>query len=216
MKNIVIIGASGYVGSALLSEALNRGYRVKAVVRHPENLNIEDDNLEIVKGDVTNSVEVARLAVGMDAVISAYNPGWKDPDIYEHTLQGYKAIIEGVRKSGVKRLLVVGGAGRLYVRPGVRLLDSGEVPEHLLPGIKGLAAVYANYLLPEKELDWVFLSPSASLVPGQRTGIFRIGKDELLTDAKGESHISTEDFAVAMLNELEHPGHHREGFTVGY
>lgn len=110
MKNIVIIGASGYVGSALLSEALNRGYRVKAVVRHPENLNIEDDNLEIVKGDVTNSVEVARLAAGMDAVISAYNPGWKDPDIYEHTLQGYKAIIEGVRKSGVKMLLVVGGA----------------------------------------------------------------------------------------------------------
>ena len=81
MKNIVIIGASGYVGSALLNEALNRGYRVKAVVRHPENLNIEDDNLEIVKGDVTNSVEVARLAAGMDAVISAYNPGWKDPDI---------------------------------------------------------------------------------------------------------------------------------------
>lgn len=216
MKNIVIIGASGYVGSALLSEALNRGYRVKAVVRHPENLNIEDDNLEIVKGDVTNSAEVARLAAGMDAVISAYNPGWKDPDIYEHTLQGYKAIIEGVRKSGVKRLLVVGGAGRLYVRPGVRLLDSGEVPEHLLPGIKGLAAVYTNYLLPEKELDWVFFSPAANLEPGERTGRFRLGKDDLVVDKDGDSRISVADFAVALIDELEQGTHHREGMTVGY
>lgn len=216
MKNIVIIGASGYVGSALLSEALNRGYRVKAIVRHPENLKTEDDHLEVVRGDVTDVAEVARLTAEADAVISAYNPGWKDPDIYEHTLLGYKAIIEGVRKSGVKRLLVVGGAGRLYVRPGVRLVDNGEVPKHLLPGIKGLADVYTNYFLPEKELDWVFFSPAANLEPGVRTGRFRLGKDDLVVDKNGDSRISVADFAVALIDELEQGMHHREGMTVGY
>ena len=216
MKNVAIIGASGYVGSVLLQEALGRNLHVKAIVRHPEKIPLHDNHLEVVKGDVSHPAEVRKLVEGMDAVISSYNPGWKNPDIYQDTLSGYRSILQGVKEAKINRLLIVGGAGRLYIAPGLLLVDSGEIPEQLLNGVKGLADVYTQLLQPEKELDWVFLSPSASLVPGQRTGIFRIGKDELLTDAKGESHISTEDFAVAMLNELEHPGHHREGFTVGY
>ena len=165
---------------------------------------------------VTSVPEVSSLVKGAEAVISAFNPDWKNPNIYNDTLHGYQAIIEGIKLAGVKRLLVVGGAGRLYIAPGLRLVDSGKIPKQLLDGVKGLAEVYTCLLQPEKELDWVFLSPSANLIPGQRTGIFRIGKDDLLTDRNGESRISTEDFAVAMINELEYPKHHREGFTVGY
>lgn len=216
MKAVTIIGASGYVGTAILREALNRGYRVKAIVRHPGKITIEDNKLEVVRGDVTSVPEVSSLVKGAEAVISAFNPGWKNPNIYNDTLHGYQAIIEGIKLAGVKRLLVVGGAGRLYIAPGLRLVDSGKIPKQLLDGVKGLAEVYTCLLQPEKELDWVFLSPSANLIPGQRTGIFRMGKDDLLTDRNGESRISTEDFAVAMINELEYPKHHREGFTVGY
>lgn len=216
MKNIVIIGASGYVGSAILKEALSRGHHVKAVVRHPEKMKVEDNLLQVVRGDINDPEEVRRLVDGMDAVVSAYNPGWKNPDIYRDTLIGYEAILKGVKKSNVKRLLIVGGAGRLYIAPGIRLLDSGEVPKHLLPGVKGLEEVYTRFLLPEKGLDWVFLSPSANLFSGERTGSFRWGKDELLTDGNGESRISVEDYAMAMIDELETGKHHQEGITVGY
>lgn len=216
MKQVSIIGASGYVGTAILKEALTRNHEVKAIVRHPAKINVEDHHLEIVKGDVMQKNEVCQLIKGSEAVISAYNPGWQDPDIYNNILRGYHAIIEGVKAAGVKRLLIVGGAGRLYIAPGVRLLDSGDIPSHLLNAVKGQAEVYTRLLKSEKELDWAFLSPSANLVPGQRTGIFRTAKDELIIDENGESRISVEDFAVAMLDELEHPKHHREGFTVGY
>ncbi len=216
MKNVTIIGASGYVGSALLQETLKRDYQVKAIVRHPEKINIENNHLQIIKGNVTDIDEVYQLLNGSETVISAYNPGWQDPHIYDDIVKGYQAIIEGSKRAGVKRLLITGGAGRLYIAPGIRLVDSGEIPPQLLNGVKGQVEVYTKLLLPEKEIDWVFLSPSAILVPGQRTGHFRIGKDDLITDENGESRISIEDFAVAMLNELETPKHHRQGSTVGY
>ena len=141
MKAVTIIGASGYVGTAILREALNRGYRVKAIVRHPGKITIEDNKLEVVRGDVTSVPEVSSLVKGAEAVISAFNPGWKNPNIYNDTLHGYQAIIEGIKLAGVKRLLVVGGAGRLYIAPGLRLVDSGKIPKQLLDGVKGLAEV---------------------------------------------------------------------------
>lgn len=216
MKKLVIIGASGYVGSALLQEALRRGYEVKAIVRHPEKITVKDQKLQIVQGDISSEEAVSQFVKGADAVISAYNPGWQNPDIYEETLRNYPFIINGCKKAGIKRLQIVGGAGSLFIAPGLRLMDSGEVPEKLLPGIKALAEVLFRFLLPEKSIDWVFLSPSASLEPGQRTGKYRTGKDDLLTNEKGESKISVEDYAVAMLDELDHPRHHQERFTVGY
>lgn len=216
MKKVLIIGASGYVGSAILNEALDRGYEVTAVVRHPEKITIKNDRLKVVKGDVTNEKEVEELAKGFDTVISAYNPGWNNPNIYEETLATYPVIISGVKKAGVKRFLVVGGAGSLFVAPGKRLMDGKDIPANLLPGIKSLAEVYFTLLQPEKELDWIFLSPAANLFPGKRTDKFRLGKDDLIVDAKGESNISVEDFAVAMVDELEKPKHHKERFTLGY
>lgn len=216
MKQVVIIGASGFVGSALLDEALGRGWQVKALVRNAGKIRRRGPELKIVETDVTDEGKLEQLARGAEAVISAFNPGWSNPDIYEETLEGYRAIIEGVRRSGVKRLLVVGGAGSLYAEPGVRVMD-GPVPERILPGVKSLAQVYYDFLMPEKELDWIFLSPSANLEAGERTAKFRLGKDDLLVDeATGRSHISVLDYAVAMIDELEEPKHHRERFTVGY
>ena len=215
MKKVVIIGASGFVGSAILSEALERGFRVTAIVRHPEKMTVRRPELEVVSRDAYDRQFLAGAVSGSDAVISAYNPGWRNPDIYRETLRVYPLIIRSVKEAGVRRLLIVGGAGSLYVAPGVRVMDRG-VPEAFAPGVKGLAEVYYSYLIPEKELDWVFFSPAANLVPGERTRKFRLGKDDLIRSVSGESRISVEDYAVAMIDELEKEMHHRERFTIGY
>lgn len=211
-----MIGASGFVGSAILNEALDRGHRVTAVVRHPEKITRVDKNLVVKHGDVSSTETAADLCNGVDAVISAYNPGWTNPDIAKETTRVYRAIIEGVRKSGVKRLLVVGGAGSLYISSGKRMMDAGLMPESYLPAIRALAEVYLIDLMAEKSIDWVFFSPAGMLEPGLRTGKFRLGKDDLIVNEKGESRISVQDYAVAMINELEKPAHHKERFTIGY
>jgi putative NADH-flavin reductase len=212
--NIALIGATGFVGSAILREALNRGHTVTAIVRDPTTLT-PHANLHPQKGDVYKEDDIARSVVGHDAVISAFNPGWKNPDLYQQQVKGTHAIIDSVKKAGVKRLLVVGGAGSLEVKPGVQLVDTPEFPAEYKSG--SLAAREAlNILRQEHGLEWSFLSPSAVLQPGQRTGTFRLGTDQLLTDARGESRISREDFAMAMIDEVEHPRHIRQRFTVGY
>lgn len=219
MKNVVLIGASGFVGSAILREALNRGHRVTAVVLNPEKITIENPNLTVVKADATNPDTLAALARGKDAIISAYNPGWTNPRQYELTLENYPRIVEGAKRSGVERLLIVGGAGTLFVKPGVRLVDTGVLPEAWLPGVKSLGEFYLNTLMKERDIDWVFFSPAANLGnlgPGVRTGKYRLGKDDMLVDDKGESFISVEDYAVAMIDELELARHHRERFTAAY
>jgi hypothetical protein len=216
-KNVLLIGATGYVGKALLNELVSRGHQVTAIVRSEGKL--QADGVEIVVGDATDASTVAQYAQGKDAVISAYNPGWANGRIYEDTLENYPKIVEGTRLSGVKRLLIVGGAGTLFVAPGVRLLDTGTLPEEWLPGVRGLGEFYLNYLTKVDDLDWVFLSPAANLgnlQSGTRTGKYRVGKDDLLVDEKGDSFISVEDYAVAMIDELETPKHHSERFTVAY
>jgi hypothetical protein len=150
-----------------------------------------------------------------DAVISAYNPGWSSPDIYNEQTKGAKAIIKGVKESGVKRLLVVGGAGTLEVTPGVQLMNTVTFPENVKGGVLATAKTL-QVLRKEKGLDWTFLSPPASIAPGERTGQYQVGKDRLLKDKQGESRISTQDYAVAMIDELESPQHIRERFTVAY
>jgi uncharacterized protein len=214
--NIVLIGASGFIGSTLLNEALTRGHKVKAIVRHPENIRVSHPFLTKEKGDVSDPQLVEKLCKGNDVVISAYNPGWKNPDIAAETLSVYPGILEGVKASGVKRLLIVGGAGSLFVKPGVRLMESGAIPEAYLPAAKALANFYLDVLTAEKDIDWVFFCPAGTIAPGKRTTRFRLGKDDLVRDSEGQSTISVEDYAVAMLDEVENPGHHMERFTIGY
>lgn len=211
---IVLIGVTGFVGSAILKEALDRGHDVTAIVQHPEKLQ-PHERLRPQKGDVYKEDEVARLVAGHDAVISAFNPGWTNPDIYNQQVKGTEAIIKGVKQAGVKRVLWVGGAGGLEVKPGVQSVDTPEFPKDWKQG--SLATREAlNMLRKELSLDWSFLAPSADLSPDQRTGKFRLGTDQLLKDANGQSRISVEDYAMAMIDEVENPGHIRQRFTVGY
>ena len=210
---IAIIGATGFIGSVILREALDRGHQVTAIVRHPEKLP-KHPHLIAQKGDVTDEAQATALVVGHATVISAYSPRGA-ADIYQQYISSYRTIIAAVKKAGVKRLLVVGGAGSLEVAPGVQLVDTPAIPEEWKPGVLGTRE--ALYLLrAETELDWTYLSPSIKIAPGERTGHFRLGADQLLKDTDGQSRISVEDYAVAMLDELENPKHIRQRFTVGY
>jgi uncharacterized protein len=216
MKKIALIGASGLVGSAILKESLRRGHLLTAIVRHPDKITIKDPGLQIKQGDVLSGQSVPELISGADVVISAYNPGWTNPNIADETTRAYDSIIQGVKKAKIPRLLIVGGAGSLYVAPEKRLMDTGVIPESFMPAIKALAGVLYGLQQDGNELDWTFFSPAGNIAPGERTGKFRLGKDDLIVDEKGESHISVEDYAMAMLNEVEVPEHHRERFTIGY
>lgn len=132
MKNVTLIGASGYVGSAILNGLLNRGYKVTAFVRDPLKIVVKNDNLKVVGGDVTDTEALIDVCKGKDAVISAYNPGWSNPNIVEDTLRNYPMIVDSVKRAGVKRLQIVGGAGTLFCAPGVRVVDSGAIPDSIL------------------------------------------------------------------------------------
>ncbi len=211
---IVLLGSTGFVGSALLNEALARGHTVTAVARAPEKL-AQRDGLVVRAVDVYDSDALADVFRGQDAVISAFNPGWKDPRLYDDQVRGTRSIIAAIQKAGVKRVLWVGGAGGLEVKPGMRLVDSPDFPAWVKPG--SLATINAlEQLRTEPQLDWSYLAPSASLQAGERTGRFRLGDDQLLVDASGKSSISTQDYAMAMIDELEHPAHVHRRFTVGY
>ena len=212
---VAIIGASGNIGSAIRDEALSRGHQVTAIVRHPEKITIKNPALTVMQGDVLKD-NVDRIVRGHDAVISAYNPGWSNPNIAPETTQAYTAIIAGVKMAGIKRFLMVGGAGSLESSPGVQLIDTMKVPDLIRGAILALREVLYTLRKNEKELDWVFFSPAGTIAPGQRTGKFRLGKDQVVKDANGDSKISIQDYAVAMIDELEKPKHHRERFTIGY
>lgn len=216
MAKVVLIGATGFVGSAILNELVERGHEVTAVVRNVEKLP-KNALVKPVKEDVGNEDAIAKLLEGKDAVISAYNPGWNNPNIAQETIVNYRHILAAAKKSGIGRLLIVGGAGTLFCAPGVRILETGVLPNEIMNGVVALGYVYLNILSNEKELDWVFFSPAGMFdEKGERTGKFRLGKDDLVVDAEGNSHISVQDYAVAMVDELEKPAHHRERFTIGY
>ncbi len=211
---IALIGATGFVGSYILKEVLSRGHQVTAIVRHPEKLESQK-NLTAGKGDIYQESELSLLIKGHDAVISAFNPGWENPDIYNLYIKGTQNIIKAVKASGIKRVLTVGGAGSLEIAPGLQLVDSPHFPENFKAG--AMAAREAlNIFRKEDELEWTFVSPSVNLQPGERTGKFRLGTDKILLDVKGESRISAQDLAVAILDEIEKPQYIRKRFTVGY
>jgi len=216
--NIALIGASGFVGSAILKEAADRGHQVKAIVRNPEKVKQESENVSITECDIMDTEKLAEVLKDSDAVISAYNPGWTNPDIYDDFLKGAQSIQEAVRKSAVKRLIVVGGAGSLYVAPGVQLIDTPEFPADIKAGASAGRA-YLDILKKEDQLDWTFLSPAIEMHPGTsgvRKGIYRAGLDNPVLDDHNRSVISVEDTAVAILDETEDPEHIGRRFTVAY
>lgn len=210
---IALIGASGFVGSALRKEALARRHQVTALVSHPEKIPLQT-NLTVIQVDVQNKAALAEQLRDQDAVISAFSGHGQD-DVYEYYMQGIRSIIAAVKSAAVPRLLVVGGAGSLEVSPGVQLADTPDFPAAWRATAQGARQALA-LLQQEPNLKWTMLCPSALLQPGVRTGKFRLGADQLLVDSNGESHISLEDYAMAMIDELENPSHIRQRFTVGY
>lgn len=205
---ILLIGATGYVGSRLLAETLQRGHEVTAVAKDADKLPVHP-NVMAVGLDVTDRSALSKIVSGHDVVISAFNPALDEDG------SGTQSIIDGVKQGGVARFLAVGGAGTLLLPSGERVIDQPDFPAEWKEGAQRTAR-FLEQLSAERELDWVFLSPAAMLAPGTRTGTYRVGKDYLLVDANGESRISLEDYAVAMLDEAEHPRHSRERFTVAY
>ena len=217
---VALIGATGFVGAKILDEALSRGHQVTALVRKPEAAP-KTAGVTAKAIDIHDVEALAAALKGHDVVISAFNPGRMTAggdEVTELHAAGHRAIIAAVKRSGVNRFLAVGGAASLKTAAGTEYLESPEFPKEYEPfkgGIRGTRALY--YMLKDDpELDWVFLAPSVFLLPGERTGGYRSGKDHVLYDANGRSHISLEDYAVAMIDEMERPAHHRERFTVGY
>ncbi|WP_118976079.1 NAD(P)-dependent oxidoreductase [Taibaiella koreensis] len=214
---VALIGATGFVGTAILNELIERGHQVTAIARHPEQ--IPQHSLIVRKPtNVLDAAAVAEAVKANDIVISAYNPGWTHPDLYHEFLRGSAAIQEGVKRSGVQRLLVVGGAGSLFVAEGLQKVDTPDFPAEWKPGALA-ARDYLNILKEEKELDWTFLSPALEMhqgTSGERKGTYRTGLDTPVYNEEKRSIISVEDVAVAIVDEIESPEYSRKRFTVAY
>ncbi len=211
--NIALIGASGFIGSALRLEALARGHKVTALVTQPGKL-AATPGLTVVKADVNGTQALAGQLKGFDAVLSAFS-GHAQANTFDYYLAGFRSIVAAVKLAGAPRLLVVGGAGSLYVAPGLQVLDTPQFPAEYKPTAEGARQALVM-LQAEPALNWTMLSPSAVIAPGERTGQFRLGQNQLLADTQGKSHISVQDYAVAFIDELERPAHERQRFTVGY
>lgn len=214
---VALIGA-GFVGSAVLKELTNRGHEVKVLVRHPERVTAPNGNVTVVAVDATQPDQVAEQVKGADAVINTFNAGWTNPNLYNDFLAGSKAIQEGVKKSGVKRFITVGGAGSLFVGPDTQLVDTPQFPDDYKTGALA-ARDYLNILKEEQDLDWTFLSPAIEMhqgTSGERKGTYRKGLENPVFDENGRSIASVEDTAVAIVDELENPKHIRQRFTAAY
>jgi putative NADH-flavin reductase len=210
--NIVLYGATGKSGSRILKELLSRGHHVTAIVRNPAKLQPQP-NLTIKQGDVSSADAIAANIKGADAVVSAYAPPLT-PEGVRELLPVTQHFIDAVKATGVPRFIYVGGAASLEVAPGVTLLDSGHLPEAWRP----IAVAHADALdlIKKSDINWTSFSPAAFFEPGERTGKFRLGKDTLISDDQHNSRISMEDYAIALVDELEKPQHERQRFTIGY
>ncbi|MZD06756.1 NAD(P)H-binding protein [Streptomyces sp. SID5785] len=210
--NIVLFGATGMVGSRIAAEALARGHRVTAVSRSGDS---PLPGVTAAAADCSDPVKVGELADGHDAAASALAPPRDGSDPQVPFLALNEALVAGVRRSGVSRLVVVGGAGSLLAAPGRMLVDQPDFPD----AYRGEALAHRDvltYLRTVDDLDWTCVSPAAEIAPGERTGEFRIGGDRLMTDAHGNSRISAEDYAIAFVDEVERDAHSRGRMSVAY
>ena len=214
---VALIGASGFVGKALLNELVSRGNEVIAIARDTAKIESTDEKVTKVAVDVLDTEALAAALKGADAVVSAFNPGWTNPNLYQDTVAGAEAIQAGVKASGVKRFIFIGGAGTLQI-DGNQLVDGPDFPKEIYPGASAVRD-YFNKLKEEKELDWVFFSPAIEMHPGitiGRTGKYRLGKTSPVFNEEGRSILSVEDLSIVIADELEKNEHHQEQFTAAY
>lgn len=212
---VAIIGATGFVGAALVKEAVQRGMEVTAIARNTGGI---IENVHKLSLDVNDTTKLSEALKGQDVVLSAFNAGWSNPNLYEDFMAGAKAIHQAVKTSGVKRFIVVGGAGSLFVAEGVQLIDTPEFPPEYKAGASG-ARHFLNILKQEQELDWAFFSPAIEMHPGVRTGRtgkYRLGTTTPVFDDNQKSRLSVEDLAVVLLDEVVRPKHHKMQFTAAY
>jgi len=214
---VALIGASGFVGKAILNELVNRGNEVIAIVRDTAKIESRDEKVSKVAVDVLDTEKLAAVLAGADAVVSAFNAGWTNPNLYNDTLAGANAIQAAVKLSGVKRYIFIGGAGTLQI-DGHQIVDGPDFPAEIKPGATAVRD-YFNTLKQEKELDWLFFSPAIEMHPGittGRTGKYRLGKTSPVFNEEGRSILSVEDLAIVIADELENNAHHQEQFTAAY
>ena len=211
---IAIIGATGFVGSAILNELADRKHDISAIARNPK----DNTNATWIAADIFNVDALAEALKGHDVIVNAFNPGWTNPNIYDDFLNGSKAIQEAVKKSDVKRFITIGGGGSLFVAPNLQAVDTPDFPKEYYAGATA-ARDYLNILKEEKDLDWAFFSPAFEMHAGTktgRTGKYRLGLENPVFNDEQRSILSVEDLAVVIADEVENPKHHQVRFTAGY
>lgn len=214
---VALIGASGFVGKAILNELVSRGNEVIAIARDTAKIESNDDLVTKIAVDVLETEKLAEVLKGADAVVSAFNAGWTNPNLYNDTVEGANAIQAAVKASGVKRYIFIGGAGTLQI-DGHQIVDGPNFPAEYKPGATAVRD-YFNTLKQEKELDWLFFSPAIEMHQGittGRTGKYRLGKTSPVFNEEGRSILSVEDLAIVIADELENKAHHQEQFTAAY
>ena len=217
MKKVAVIGATGFVGTQVVKELANRGYSVNALARNTSKIE-ESENIKAVTVDVYNTSELSEILKGNDAVISAFNPGWTNPNIFEDFLKGAESIEKAVEESGVKRFITVGGAGSLYIAENLQLIDTPEFPAEIKPGAEA-ARQYLEIIKKNENLDWTFFSPAIEMhqgTAGVRKGTYRTALENPVFDENGRSVLSVEDVAVALVDELENNQFVKQRFTAAY
>ena len=215
---VALIGATGLVGTQVLKELVARGHEVVAVARNTSKIPTDSGLVTAVSANALDAEEVTATVAGNDVVVSTYNPGWTNPNIYAEFLQGAQAIQEGAKRAGVSRYIIVGGAGSLEVAPGVKLIDTPQFPQEFKAGASA-ASEYLDILRKENELDWTFVSPAIEMhagTSGTRRGTYRVGHDNPVFDENQRSIISAEDLAVAIVDEIENPQFIKKRFTAAY
>ena len=205
------------MGSFVLAELTRRQIRVRAILRRAGAVP-SSDLVQTIVADIYDHAALAAALRGVETVISAFNPGWNEPDLYDSYVRGAAAIQQAARDARVRRLLVIGGASSLFDETGRKLIEKGLPPEPYGSGVRA-ASDYLDVIAREDRLDWVFLSPPADcgpMGPSGRTGRYRVGTDRPVVDVDGRNALSREDLAVAVVDEIVEPRHHRERYTVGY
>ena len=211
---IALIGATGFVGKEILKEAVSRGDSVTALVRSVDKVE-KLNGVTAIEVDALDTVALTVKLKGHDIVISAYNPGWTNPDIQAVHIKASKSITEATKAAGVNRLIVIGGAGSLYAEDGTQFVDGEHFPAEYKEGALGARQALTD-LKTETTLDWSFVSPPFNLAPGPRTGRYRLGKDHPVFDTEGKSAISASDLAVAIIDEAHNSKHKKQRFTAAY